>query len=114
MTTNITKYKWQLPRDSNNMATQLVPNSLSVEATQITALTTHVLDWSWAWILELYTENETCVLKWGTTTITTTNYDAIIPVNQIRHLVIPNWVTNIMLAKYSDVTAPTWITVIEL
>ena len=102
----------KLPSEDNGNSIQLSPAKRAIISTEIISLTTHLLNPNTKY-LELFNKNEDLVIKWWDSSITSSDYDYIIPVSQVRHLVVPKWETNIMIAKLEDKTLPTKLYLIE-
>lgn len=79
--TNKEKFK-QLPLDKNNNPIPLVPPGTAVVAAfRNTAVTTNqsiTINAATGYI-RFYVEDETVLLKWGTTDTTTSNFDEVLP-----------------------------------
>lgn len=80
-----------LPRDADRIAMQLTPATIALSqniTSSISSSSTLAIT-DGATILRLYSADKDTLLKWGSTAVTTSNFDEVIPANQIVDLVIP-------------------------
>lgn len=81
----------QLPRDDNSIAYQLTPSKIALAQTvdaTISSSTEITLNAATT-ILRLYAADKDVYFKWGTSDVTASNFDEIIPANQVVDLVVP-------------------------
>lgn len=81
----------RLPRDANGIAMQLTPSSVALGqlvTSSISASTTRNLTAGTS-LLRAYAVNQDVFLKWGATAVTSSNFDEVIPANQVVDLVVP-------------------------
>lgn len=80
-----------LPKDANNSTMLLSPSSATlaqgVNASISSSATLAIT--AGATILRIYAVDKDIFLKWGSTTVSSSNFDEVIPANQICDLVIP-------------------------
>jgi len=80
-----------LPRDGNSIAAQLTPASTALARTvssSISASTTVTFNAATT-LLRVYAIDKDVYLKWGSTAVTSSNFDEVIPANQIVDLFVP-------------------------
>lgn len=80
-----------LPKDSNNTSVQLSPSVVALSQgvnASISSSTTLAIT-AGATMLRIYAADKDIFLKWGSTAVTSSNFDEVIPANQVCDLVIP-------------------------
>lgn len=80
-----------LPRDKNRIAAQLSPASVALARTvdpTISASTEITLNASTSFI-RVYAIDKDVYMKWGTVDVTASNFDEVIPANQICDFFVP-------------------------
>lgn len=80
-----------LPRDANRIAAQLSPASVALARTvdaTISASTEITLNASTSFI-RVYAIDKDVYMKWGTADVTASNFDEVIPANQICDFFVP-------------------------
>ena len=80
-----------LPRDADRIAMQLTPATVALSQTvssSISSSTTLAIT-AGATILRIYAVDKDIYFKWGSTAVTSSNFDEVIPANQIVDLVVP-------------------------
>ena len=80
-----------LPKDSNRDTIQLTPSAVALATTvsaSISASTTITFN-AETHFLRVYAIDKDIYLKWGTTTVTASNFDEVIPANQICDFWVP-------------------------
>lgn len=88
-----------IPRDANRIAAQLTPSAIALARTvssSISSSTTVTFNAATAF-LRVYAVSQDVYLKWGATAVTSSNFDEVIPSNQIVDLFIPVDVTTGLL-----------------
>ena len=81
----------RLPKDNNGIAMQLTPSSTALARTvdaSVSSSTEITLNASTKFI-RVYAIDKDVYLKWGTDDVTASNFDEVIPANQIVDLVVP-------------------------
>lgn len=85
----------RLPKDGNSIAMQLTPASVALARTidaTISSSTEITLNASTT-IIRVYAIDKDVYLKWGTDDVTASNFDEVIPANQIVDLMVPTVAT---------------------
>lgn len=85
------KKRIQVPVDDANHPVQLTPSTIALARTvsgTISAAQTITLNTATTY-LRVYSADKDTYLKWGATTVTSSNFDEIIPANQIVDLYVP-------------------------
>jgi hypothetical protein len=80
-----------LPKDDNRIAIQLTPSRIALSRTvsaSISAATTVTFNAATT-MVRVYAVDKDVYMKWGTTAVTSANFDEIIPANQVVDLVVP-------------------------
>lgn len=80
-----------LPQDENNNAIQLFPAGPAIARTvssSISSSTAYNLNGGTT-IIRFYAVDKDVYIKWGTTAVTSSNFDEIIPAGQVVDLVVP-------------------------
>lgn len=84
-----------LPRDDNRIAAQLMPASAAIAVTvdaTISASTEITLNTATT-LIRIYALDKDIYMKWGTADVTASNWDHIIPANQICDFFVPRVTT---------------------
>ena len=83
--------KERLPRDGNSIAVQLTPPSLALARTVDATISasTEITFAAGASIIRVYAIDRDVYMKWGTADVTASNFDEVIPANQICDFFIP-------------------------
>lgn len=107
-----------LPTDQNTKVLQLTPAVIAKAVTVSSSIGTsfQITFGTSSTILRCYANSQDVYLKWGTATVTSSNFDEVIPAGQIVDLVIPKQLpTNFTYAACNviQVAATATITVIE-
>jgi hypothetical protein len=96
----------KLPRDVGSSLIQLVPDRAALARTYNASLTgtavTITLNANTSF-LEIYCKSIDVVLKYGTTAVTTSNFDEFIGDGQTRNYVVPEGVTSLSVAAVTGV-----------
>jgi hypothetical protein len=87
----------QLPRDENGTPVQLTPSSVALGrfvSSSISSSTTRDLTAATATapqttMIRVYAISQDIYLKWGSTAVSASNFDEVIPAGQIVDLVVP-------------------------
>ncbi len=83
--------KQRLPRDGNQIAAQLTPPSIALARTvdaTISASTEITLNAATTF-LRVYAIDKDVYMKWGAADVTASNFDEVIPANQICDFFVP-------------------------
>lgn len=86
-----TTIKTAIPRDDNGQTVPLTPSTPALARTvsgTISAAQTVTLNANTTF-LRLYSADKDTYFKWGTTAVTSSNFDEIIPANQIVDVYVP-------------------------
>lgn len=80
-----------LPKDGGGRTMQLTPSRTALARTVDTTISTSTqVDFNSATtFIRVYAIDKDVYLKWGTTAVTSGNFDEVIPANQIVDLVLP-------------------------
>lgn len=81
----------RLPRDENSIAIQLTPRAIALAVTvdaTISASTEITLN-SATTFIRIYAIDKDVYMKWGTADVTASNFDEVIPANQICDFLVP-------------------------
>ncbi len=80
-----------IPKDSNASPMQLVPSKITLATTYDTTVSTstQVTFNAGTTFIEVSAISQPIVMKWGTTAVTTSNFDNIIMAGTTRHFVVP-------------------------
>lgn len=81
----------KLPKDNQGIAIQLSPRRIALARTvtsSISASTTITFNQNTTF-LRIYSADKDTYLKWGATAVTSSNFDEVIPANQICDFLIP-------------------------
>lgn len=101
-----------LPITGSNQAVQLAPSkaalAVTVDAT-ISASTEITLNANTSFI-RVYAKTNDVYMKWGTTDVTASNFDEIIPANQLCDFFVPKDITAV---NFIEESASAKLTVIE-
>ncbi len=86
-----TRDKAPLPREANNTAVQLTPCRVALARTVDTSISTSTeIELNAATtLIRVYAIDKDVYLKWGTTDVTASNFDEVVPANQIIDLYVP-------------------------
>jgi len=80
-----------LPKDASRIAMQLTPSSVALAVTvdaTVSASTEITLNTATTF-LRVYAADKDIYMKWGTADVTASNFDEIIPANQIVDFIVP-------------------------
>ena len=81
-----------LPKDDNGTPAQLTPARIAlgrVVSSSISSSTTRDLT-TGTTLIRCYAKTQDVYLKWGSTAVTSSNFDEVIPAGQIVDLYVPN------------------------
>ncbi len=80
-----------LPKDANGTPIQLVPAKVALATTYDTTISTstQITFNAATTLIEVTALAQAIFLKWGTTAVTTTNWDNVITAGTTRHFVVP-------------------------
>ncbi len=108
----------RLPIDNDRKGVQLTPRSIALARTvssSISASTTITFNASTTF-LRIYAVSQDVYFKWGATAVTSSNFDEVIPANQVVDLLVPIDTTTGLLfttCRVIERTATATIIVIE-
>lgn len=106
-----------LPTDGNSKPVQLTPAKIALARTVSSSISSSTeIDFNAATtFIRCYANNQDVYLKWGTTAVTSSNFDEIIPAGQIVDLVIPYKAVDTLYPSCTviQVASTATITVIE-
>lgn len=94
-----------LPTDANNKPIALPPakTALAVTVDSTISASTEITLNSSTTFLRLYAQTQDVFLKWGTSDVTSSNFDEIIPAGQIVDLIVPAQSTSPTGALYTAI-----------
>ncbi len=80
-----------LPKDANGTSMQLVPAKTALATTYDTTIstTTQITFNAATTLIEVTAITQAILLKWGTTAVTTSNWDNVIAAGTTRHFIVP-------------------------
>jgi len=81
-----------LPQDDNNKVVQLTPAKTAIDRDVLSSLsssTTLALE-STTKVLRLYATGQDVYFKWGSTAVTASNFDEVVPAEQVIDLFVPD------------------------
>jgi len=106
-----------LPKDGANIAMQLTPAVIALAQTVNASISSSssITFNAATTILRVYAISQDVYFKWGSTAVTSSNFDEIIPASQIVDLVVPkdSTGTKYTTCKFIERTASATIVVIE-
>ena len=100
--------------DTENM--QLAPASASLGTTNTSSISssTTIAVVANATFLRCYAKSQDVYLKWGTTAVTSSNFDEVIPAGQVVDLVVPKESTGTLYTTLRVIEAATTATLIVI
>jgi len=106
-----------LPRDEHGIAMQLSPALTAlgrVVSSSISASTTRALT-AGTTVIRCYAKTQDVYLKWGSTAVTSSNFDEVIPAGQMVDFVVPKDTAGVLFTtiRLIEATATATITIIE-
>lgn len=91
-----------LPKDDNNSTAQLAPSTLTLARTVDATISssTEITFNAKTTFIRVYAIDKDVYLKWGTDDVTASNFDEVIPANQICDFFVPNFTDGV---KYTAI-----------
>lgn len=106
-----------LPQDDNTQVVQLTPRTISLARTVDTTISssTEITFNTSTKLIRVYAIDKDVYMKWGTDDVTASNFDEVIPANQICDFYIPNQTGNTLYtaANFIERAATGGVIVIE-
>lgn len=90
-----------IPEDNNSHPVQLTPSTIALARTvDATISSSTQIDLNAATtFIRVYAITQDVYLKWGTTAVTSSNFDEVIPANQICDFYVPKGFTSLTLIE---------------